>query len=327
MPDIAVTEIEAVVTDALIAHGAEAEVAAQVARATAEAEAHGNTVCGLTYVESYCAALASGRVDGRAEPQVSQPAPGALRVDARFGFAQPAFAAALPHALDLARRQGVATLSVAHGHTCTSLGFFTAQIAREGLIALGFTNASPVVAPPGGTAPVIGTNPVAFSVPAAGGGLAVHFDAATTTVTLGAVKDAAAAGRSIPEGWASGPDGQPTTDPAEGIKGTLQPLGGAKGFGFGVMAEVLAAGLTGSANSLDVAGLKSGEGPPHDLGQFYILIDPAAHAPAFEDRVSRLSEAVAAQEGARLPGQARVAAETVAVPEALWQTVSRLAGR
>ena len=62
--------------------------------------------------------------------------PGAVTVDAKFGFAQPAFARALPEALDAARECGVASLSVGHAHTCTSLGYFTEQIAQKGMIAL-----------------------------------------------------------------------------------------------------------------------------------------------------------------------------------------------
>ena len=324
MPRVTPADIEAATHAALTAHGATPDVARAVAHATADSEAHGNTICGLSYVESYCAALATGRVDGTATPQVSQPRPGAVMVDAAKGFAQPAFAAGLDTALAAARQNGIASLAVAHSHTCTSLGYFTAQIAAQGLIGLGFTNASPVVAPPGGTKAVLGTNPIALSVPSADGTLAIHFDSSTSAAALGAIKEAKEAGTQIPPGWCVDAQGQPTTDPAEALKGTILPLGGAKGFGFGVMAEVMAAALTGSVNSLDVAGLKSGDGPPHDLGQFYILIDPATHGPAWTDRITRLAQAVEAQPGARLPGSARAPMAEVAVPDALWSRIEAL---
>jgi len=325
MSFVAVNEIEAVCQRALEAHGAVRWVASEVARATARAEQIGNRICGLGYVESYCGALSTGRVDGAAEPVVESLRPGMIRADARQGFAQPAFSRAL-EALALATSsQGIAALGVSNSHTCTSLGYFTQQIAAHGLVALGFTNASPVVAPPGGFTPVIGTNPVAFSVPDGQGGVGLHFDAATSNVALGAIKDAKAAGDAIPDTWAVGPDGAPTTDPAAALQGALTSLGGAKGFGFGLMAEVLAAGMTGSVNSVDVGGLKLADGPPHRLGQFYIAIDPGT-SPEFFARFGRLSDAVTAQPGARMPGTARGRAEAVEVNAKDWAVVRALAG-
>ena len=70
--------------------------------------------------------------------------------DARFGFAQPAFAKGLTLAVETAKEAGTCAFAVCHAHTCTSLGYFTEQIANAGMIGIGFTNASAVVSPPGG---------------------------------------------------------------------------------------------------------------------------------------------------------------------------------
>lgn len=321
---VSVPEIEEKARAALIAHGAGAMQAEAVAKAVARAEALGNVICGLYYLESYCAQLRSGRVNGTVQPEVSRPRSSAVLADAKFGFAQPAFAAGLPEAVTAALENGVATLAVAHAHTCTSLGYFTEQIAAAGLIGIGFTNASPVVAPPGGNKAVIGTNPIAMSVPDEDGP-AMHFDFSTSAVALGKITMAKAAGESIPLGWAVDSDGQPTTDPEAALKGALVSAGGYKGWGFGLMAELLAAGMTGSVNSLDVAGLKLAEGKPHDLGQFYILMDPGTYHAGFAARFARVAEAVAAQEGARIPGADRHVMTHVDVPDALWSQVIRLA--
>lgn len=309
---------------ALVKHGAGPDQAMHVATAVARAEETGNVICGLYYLESYCTQLRSGRVNGTVDPVVSTPRPASIYADARFGFAQPAFAAGLSDAVAAAQAYGVATLSVGHAHTCTSLGFFTEQIAAEGLIAIGMTNASPVVAPPGGNKAVIGTNPIAMSVPG-DGQLAMHFDFSTSAVALGKITMAKAAGEKIPLGWAVDADGQPTIDPEAALKGALVSAGGYKGWGFGLMVEVLAAGMTGSVNSLDVSGLKLPDGKPHDLGQFYILIDPATHGDHFADRFARMADAVAAQEGARVPGADRRTMDQIEVPDALWSLVKDLA--
>lgn len=319
-------EIEAVTKAALMRHGAADWVAAEVARAVRVAESHGNRICGLYYLESYCRQLETGRVKGDAEPEVTRPRPGAVMVDAKMGFAQPAFARGLPEAVDAARQCGVASLAVGHAHTCTSLGFFTEQIARAGLIGLGMTNASPIVAPPGGRTRVIGTNPIAFSVPDGQGGIAMQFDQSTTTVALGKITMAKAAGEAIPEGWAVDAEGRPTTDPEAALAGSLVSMGGYKGWGFGLMAELLAAGMTGGVVSREVRPLKAPEGPPHDLGQYYLLMDPDLSG-AFFDRLVQVEAGVALDPGARMPGQGRRGADPVELEEAVWAQARGLAGQ
>lgn len=324
MPNITITEIFRLSETALAAHGAQPAIAAEMARAIAWAEARGNRICGLYYLESYCQQLKSGRVDGAAVPEISQPRASEIRVDAAHGFAQPAFAAALPQALQAARDTGIASLALRHAHTCTALGYFTEQIAKGGALGLGLTNASPIVAAPGGKTRVIGTNPVAFAVPDGQGGVAMMFDQSTTTVALGRITMAKAAGEQIPEGWAVDVEGRPTTDPDAALKGSLCSAGGYKGWGLGLMAEILAACLGGGILSKDVKPLKAPEGAPHDLGQYFLIIDPGQGD--FFDRLAGLAEVVTRDEGARMPGAGRVPAETADVPEALWQQLRDLAG-
>ena len=324
MAQISLKTIEETTQAALVAHGAAAFPAAEVARAVAKAEAVGNKICGLYYVESYCQQLASGRVNGTVVPVVNARRSAAIHVDAGFGFAQPAFAYGLPVALDAAREAGVATLAVGHAHTCTSLGYFTEQIAHAGLIGIGFTNASPIVAAPGGKSRVIGTNPIAFSVPDGAGGIAMQFDQSTTTVALGKITMAKAAGRQIPEGWAVDADGNPTTNPEAALGGSLVSMGGYKGWGFGLMAEILAAGMTGGILSKDVKPLKAPEGAPHDLGQYYVIIDPSS-SPEFGARLEALAAAAATDEGARMPGQNKQQMDPVEVDDAVWAMIEGFA--
>lgn len=322
MPKVQLTEIESVTARALARHGARDEVAAVVARAVRTAEANGNRICGLSYVESYCRQLTTGRIDGMVEPVVTVNRPGAVRVDGGLGFAQPAFAAGMPAAIAAARANGICGLAIEHTHTCTSLGFFTEQLAAEGFLTIGATNASPRVAPPGGSVPVLGTNPIAMAVPDGGGGVAFQFDFSTSAVALGRITMAKEAGESIPLGWAVDADGNPTTDPAAALEGSLLSAGGYKGYGIGLMVELLASALTGSRLSVDVPPLKTPYGPPHDLGQFYLVIDPTAYSDTtFYTRLRSLSRAIAEQEGARLPGTERVDPYFVKVEDDLWATV------
>ena len=318
MPNINVKEILNVSKSALVQHGAYDWVAAHVAEAIAASESVGNRICGLYYLESYCEQLISGRVCGRASPEVHLVRPSSVYVDAKDGFAQPAFSKGLPEVLKVAQENGIASLSIGRTHTCTSLGFFTKKIAQAGFLGLGFTNASPIVAPPGGKSRIIGTNPIAFSVPDGNGGIAMQFDQSTTTVALGKITMAKAAGKSIPEGWALDKDGKPTTSPEEAIQGTLVSAGGYKGWGFGLMAEILVAGMTGGRISKNVAPLKAKEGDPHNLGQFYIVIDPNSGA-SFYNRLEELTAIISAEEGTRMPGQYTIPQSEVDVPDELWR--------
>lgn len=324
MPFHALDEIEKVTQKALVAYGATPCVAKEVAHAVRVAEGYGNKICGLYYVESYCLQLETGRVNGRVVPKVMQPRPAVVDVDAGFGFAQPAFKSGLQLALDAAAQFGTATLAVGHAHTCTSLGYFTEQIASAGCIGIGFTNASPIVAAPGGKSRVIGTNPIAFSVPDGEDGIALQFDQSTTTVALGKITMAKALGQEIPLGWALDVHGKPTTDPEAALQGSLVSIGDYKGWGFGLMAEILAAGMTGSRLSCDVKPLKSPGGAPHDLGQYYILIDPV-QGDAFYEKLHLLAQAATIDPGARLPGQLRQAAEAVEIAPRLWERMLELA--
>lgn len=316
-------DIQSLSEQALSRHGARADVAAEMASAIAWAEARGNRICGLYYLESYCQQLVSGRVNGHVNPKVVAVRPSFIRVDADFGFAQPAFAAGFDVAVAAVRQNGIAALAVTHAHTCTAVGYFTEQLARAGLVALGCTNASPIVAAPGGRKRVLGTNPIAFALPGEDGP-AMQFDFSTSAVALGKITMARAAGEAIPSGWAVDADGQDTNDPEAALAGALVSAGGYKGWGFGLMVEMLAAGLTGGTNSVDVKPLKAPEGAPHDLGQFYILIDPGC-SDDYAARFARLAEAISEDPGARLPGANVQPLHEIDVPDALWAQLISLA--
>ena len=319
--------IQATTAKALEAHGAKPWIANSVAHAVRVAEAHGNKICGLFYLESYCNQLKTGRVKGDVEPEVHQPKPASVLVDAKLGFAQAAFSRGLDTALLAAKTNGVATLAICHSHTCTSMGYFTAQIARAGYIAIGMTNAKSCVSPPGGTQAVLGTNPIAMSVPDGKGGLAMQFDQSTSAIAIGKINMAATAGEQIPLGWGVDSEGQATQDPKAVLNGgSLLSAGGYKGYGFGLMAEILAAAFTGGSTSTELDPLKASEGKPHDLGQCYIIIDPTNVAgDLFWDKLSTISDAITSQPGARLPGSQKVLPNTVELDAEVWHSVLRLA--
>jgi len=106
----------------------------------------------------------------------------------------------------------------------------------------------------------------------------------------------------------------------------LLSSGGYKGFGFGLMAEILSSALTGSLSSADAPALKTTEGAPHDLGQSYILIDPDFNGENdhFYKQLDKLSNLISSQPNARLPGTKKNNSKAVQIDKDLWNLVSEL---
>ena len=324
---VSLDEVEAKTAESLVAAGAEQWIADEMASAVRYAEARNNPVCGLYYLGSYCTHIRNGRVNGSAVPVVSAPKASAIHVDAKDGFAQPAFKRGLDDAINAAKTNGSCAYAISHAYTPTALGFFTDQIAKAGLIGIGVANAPACVAPPGGSKKVVGTNPIAMSIPNRDGGVAFQFDQSTTVVIIGKIRIAADAGEKIPMDWAVDKNGQPTDDPHAALEGSLAFSGGYKGFGISLMVELLASAVTGSLSSMTASPLKAIDGPPHNLGQFFNIIDPTTFdGNGFYDNLEALSSAIEDQPNARLPGPQEIATE-LEVSADLWDSVNKWAKR
>jgi (2R)-3-sulfolactate dehydrogenase (NADP+) len=300
--------VEALALRQLRAAGASDMQAGPVARSIRLAERDGVRSHGLTYLPVYAEHLACGKVDGRAVPELSQSRSAAVLVDARHGFAHPAIDAGLPLLIEAAPSFGIAALTLRRSYNCGVLGHHAERIAEAGLIGLCFTHAPASVAPVGGRVPVVGTNPVALGVPDGQGGARFVLDQSASAVAKSEVILRSRSGEAIPEGWALDAEGQPTTDATAALKGSMLPAGGAKGFGMGLIVEVLASALAGAVASRDASPFSGPAGGPPATGQCFLAIDPTAFAAGFGDRIATLAEAIEMQEGARLPGARRMAA-------------------
>lgn len=326
MPRLSLADIEDLAYEALTRKGASSAQARPVAGSVRRAEADGIRSVGLGYLPTYLSHLPTGKVDGRAIPEAMSPRPGTVLVDARHGFAHPAFDCGLPLLIEAARANGSATMAIKRSYSIGVLGHPVEDIAREGLVALAVTNSPPNIAPWGGRRPLFGTNPMAFAAPRRSAPPLI-VDQATSVVTKVRLAEAAKAGRPIPAGWALDQMGQPATDPREALAGSMLGFGGAKGAGLALIIDLLAAGLTGANFSKDASPYAKAEGPPPGVGQFFMAFDPDAFAPGFLDRVEDLAAAMLAQDGVRLPGDQRLrqreasASRGVEIDEALLAAI------
>ncbi|MFY0619950.1 Ldh family oxidoreductase [Shimia sp.] len=303
---LSLAEIEDLSQRALVAAGTSVENARPLAVATAATEADGISSHGLAYIPIYCEHVQCGKVDGRAVPNLDITAPSVVTVDAATGFAHPAIDVGFDALVPLARSQGIAALAVRNSYNCGVLGYHTQQLAKTGLLGLGFTNAPASIAPSGGFKPVVGTNPFSVAAPGSGGEPVVLIDQSASTIAKSEVMKHAREGKPIPVGWALDGLGNPTTDPEVGLKGSMAPSGGYKGVGIALLVELLAAALTGATLGIDASPFSGTAGGPPRTGQFFIAIDPNATSGGhFETLVARLTDTIHAQDGARLPGDGR----------------------
>jgi (2R)-3-sulfolactate dehydrogenase (NADP+) len=305
---LSVAAARGLISGALEGAGTSPDNARYFTEAILDTELSGLDGHGFYWLQYYCLHLKSGKVDGHAKPKVKTLSPTSFLVDANRGFAHPAIETGFAHLIPAAKAAGVAALGVAHSYNAATLGFHTGALAKAGLLAFGFTNSIAAIAPYGGKTPIIGTNPMSFAVPGRRGTIRFLIDQSSSQVAWTAVKRAAEAGEPIPPGWALDRDGQPTTDPAEGLLGSMAPAGGYKGFGQGLIVEVLCAALTGSSLGTHMGSFTAADATPIDNGQVFIALSPKLFARGkFDAIVDGLVENILSQDGTRLPNARRAA--------------------
>lgn len=303
-------EVRALSTEVLIANGMSEANAMVIADVVTQAEADGTHSHGLFRVPGYVTSMRSGRMNGKAVPEVSEKSPGLVAVDSKNGFSPPAIIAGKPLAIEKAKSQGIAALGLRNNGNLNALWWEAEHFGDAGLICLTMSTSQSFVAPWGGNKALFGTDPIAFACPRAGKPPMV-FDYATSASARGEIQVAAREGHSIPKGWALDKDGNDTTDPAAALEGVQLPFGGHKGNAIMIMVELLSAGLTGgnfcfeAQEQVDAFG--GHDAGPSNAGQIFILIDPKGFHETFLDRVEALFGKILAQEGTRIPGDRRYA--------------------
>ncbi len=190
-----------IVEQASKAAGASNEVAASLARAVVAAEWSGNRAVGFAHLVDCLDGLRCGRIAGDGQPSISFPAAATVRVDANRGIAQLGFDVAFDELLTRAKQCGVAVFSQFNSFTVGELGYYTRRLADAGMVAIAACNATAQVTTLESGKPVFGTNPMSFAAPT-NQGKSFVIDQASSAAAFARVRQAAAAGESIPEGWA-----------------------------------------------------------------------------------------------------------------------------
>ncbi len=329
---LSLSEVEDLARSCLLANGCDRANADAVAATVTAAEADGSHSHGLFRLPGYVASLRSGKVNGAADPKAEVIAPAVVRVDGDGGYAPLAHARGRPPLVERAREQGIAALALVKIHHFSALWVEVEALAREGLAAFACTAYTPSVAPAGAREAFFGTNPIAFGWPRGNGRPPMVFDQATAAMARGEVMIAARDGHELPPGVGLGPDGRPSTDPNEVLKGVLLPFGGYKGSAIAMMVELLCAGLIGEGFSFEAAQYDSKDGGPPRGGEFMRALDPTrfGDAAGWQAHAESFFEGLTALEGVRLPGDRRYAnrqrspRDGVEIPESLHERILEL---
>lgn len=128
--------------------------------------------------------------------------------------------------------------------TTGCLGLFAHRLAQAGLTGLVLVTSPPIMAPPGGFQPLLGTNAISFGAPT-GSGAPIVGDVASSERPYGDIALARDRGESVPLGVMLDRSGNPSTDPSDIVDGTLVPSGGHRGWCQALLVELLAGALTG----------------------------------------------------------------------------------
>ena len=296
--------------------GTPPDIAADVAEILAASDRRGIASHGTARLPNYVALVEAGVLDPAARPVRDAGRTALVRFDGRNGWGHHASRVAVDWAIEAVARTGAATAVVRNSNHYGIAGWYALRAAERGLIGISLSNTSPLVAPTRARKAMLGTNPIAIAAPAGRFG-SFCLDMATSTVPRGRIEVAARRGEALPVGWAIDADGRPALTPESALAGALHPLGGEeatagyKGYGLALAVDMLTGVLAGAAFGPNIIGLFSTEAPS-DLGQAFIVIDPAAidEAGAFERRLEGyLDQLVAAPLAPGAPGRVIIPGE------------------
>ncbi len=231
------------------------------------ADVYGIESHGAQRLVRYHKGIQSGMIKVDAKPEVVFETPVSAVIDGHEGMGQLIGHFAMELAIKKAKTAGIGIVTVRESNHYGIAGYYAKMACDEGLIGISSTNSEAIVVPTFGKQAMLGTNPIAFAMPA--DPYPFLFDASTSIVTRGKFEMYNKAEKPVPEGWGVDENGHPCTDPGRVLSnikahagGGISPLGGAseltgshKGYGNAMVAEIftsiLSMGMTSNYNLLN----------------------------------------------------------------------------
>ena len=226
---------------------------------------------GMQRLVRYHKGIEMGMIKVDAKPEVVFETPVSAVVDAHDGMGQLAGHFGMSLAIEKARKVGMAVVTVRNSNHYGIAGSYAKMACDQGLIGMSMTNSEAIMVPTFARKAMIGSNPIAVSMPA--DPYPFFFDASTTVVTRGKLELYNKMEKPLPEGWALDKNGHASTDAKDVLTnivakngGGIMPLGGNtellgyhKGYGYGMLCEIMCSMFSqGTPSSRVNVGGKSG---------------------------------------------------------------------
>ena len=232
-------------------YGFSPEESRQITDVLLEADLSGIESHGIQRLTRYHYEMLSGFVKIDSKPEIVQETPISALLDGHDGMGQLIGVQAMQLAIEKAKRCGFGIVTVRDANHYGIAGYYANMAVKEHMIGICMTNTESIMVPTFGSEPVLGTDPIAFAMPAQP--VPFSFDAATTVVPRGKLEVYAKRGNGLPDGWALDETGRPSTDSDRVLQniiaksgGGILPLGGAgeltsgyKGYGFAMICEIM----------------------------------------------------------------------------------------
>lgn len=311
------------------------EDATFVAKTLIDADMRGHHSHGISLLPRYLEELDSGLLNPHGEVQHRQISPSIISIDAGGSLGQIGARAGVESVIELAADSGVGIVCVKNTGHFGAGSYWVELIAKQNMIGLATsTEPAGTVTPFGGIEPMMSNNPVAWSAPVADGEPFI-LDFATGIVADGKIRIASSEGNMIPTGWGLNSDGQTENNPGQ-VSGILS-FGEAKGFGIGIITEILAGLLTADFTSTLVKDSAHNTGAT--TGQFFLAISVAkmtdleTFSKNLDKHLSMLknSQPAIGSNGVTIPGQ-RAAAKRkhalvngISLPQSVQSSLEKLA--
>lgn len=265
-------ELTSLISRKLHSAGLTSEHAEMVADVLAYSDARGLHSHGAMRVEYYAERISKGGTNCQPQFHFEATGPCTGIFDGDNGAGHVVATLAMDEAIKMAKENGAAIIGIRRlGHS-GDLSYYLRKSANAGLIGISMCQSDPMVVPFGGTERYYGTNPIGFGIPGKDGNHIV-FDMGTTVGVWGRILHARSKNEPIPEGWAVDVDGNETTDPHK--VNALLAIAGAKGYGLGMVIDILSGILVGQPHGKHVSSMYHDLTEGRELGQLHIVFDPA----------------------------------------------------
>lgn len=295
MAVLKVDDIRRVSKDILMRKGVSESQADMVADTIVDAHIKEKHTHGMGRLPIYIRKIDSGQMEADTKLEKIKDNPVVTVYDAHNGFGQVAGCKGMELCIEKALKYGVGIVGIKDSNSFGAAGYYGEVAAKKSMIGIVMGNSSRALSPEGGSKAILGTNPICFSFPGTFNHPHIVLDMACSVVARGKVRLAAKNGEKIPMNWAKDAQGQATDDPEEALKGSMNSIGGYKGFGLAMVVDIMAGLLTGSAFADEVKALNTPVGYSR-YGHFLCAINTEFFIDhvEYEDRIDHLINSIKA---------------------------------